>query len=97
MAIATETVKDGEHARIQVIDEGPGVPPEILPRIFERHTTSKTQGGGLGLGLFLAKRIAELRGGELSVESKPGEGARFTLCLPCQLQAVERGDASDGA
>lgn len=91
VAIGTETMDDGEYARIQVIDEGPGVPPDILPRIFERHATSKS-GGGLGLGLFLAKRIAELHGGELSVESKPGQGARFKLSLPCQLHAAERDD-----
>lgn len=86
VAIATETADDGEKARIQVIDEGPGVSPEILPRIFERHATTKEQGGGLGLGLFLARRIAELHGGSISVESKLGRGARFTLSLPCQLQ-----------
>ncbi len=98
VTIATETVRDGEHALVQVSDEGPGVSPEILPRIFERHATSKREGGGLGLGLFLAKRIAELHGGELSVESKPGEGARFMLSLPCQLDAIERnaGDADRG-
>lgn len=90
VVIGTETLSEGEYARVQVIDEGPGVPPEILPRIFERHTTSKARDGGLGLGLFLAKRIAELHGGELSVESKPGKGARFALSLPCRIRAVEQ-------
>ena len=86
VVIATETEEKGEYARVHIIDEGPGVPPEILPRIFERHSTSKAGRGGLGLGLFLAKRIAELHGGELSVESTPGKGARFTLRLPCQME-----------
>lgn len=90
VVIATETLEAGEYARVQVIDEGPGVAPEMLPRIFERHTTSKARGGGLGLGLFLAKRIVELHGGSLSVDSKPGKGACFTLCLPCRLQDCER-------
>jgi two-component system OmpR family sensor kinase len=90
VVIATETQTEGEYARVQVIDEGPGVAPEILPRIFDRHTTSKARGGGLGLGLFLAKRIAELHGGEISVESRRGNGARFTLSLPCQLQSLEK-------
>jgi signal transduction histidine kinase len=44
--------------------------------------------GGLGLGLFLAKRIAELHGGALTVESDPGQGARFVLSLPCRLCAT---------
>jgi signal transduction histidine kinase len=86
ITIATKTTPDGECARIEVADEGPGVPVEILPRIFERHATSKARGGGLGLGLFLAKRIAELHEGELTVESEPGSGARFALIVPCQLQ-----------
>ena len=90
VTIATETTYDGERVVIQVIDEGPGVSPEILPRIFERHTTTKSQGGGLGLGLFLARRIAELHGGSVSVESKLGQGARFMLSLPCQLQTSSR-------
>src|SRR5579883_1292868 len=45
--------------------------------------------GGLGLGLFPAKSTADLHGGELTVESQPGRGARFTLSLPCQLHATE--------
>jgi signal transduction histidine kinase len=84
--IATRTEEDGEMASIDIIDEGPGVPSEILPRIFERHATGRAQSGGLGLGLFLAKRIAELHGGDLTVESVPGKGARFRLSLPCELQ-----------
>jgi signal transduction histidine kinase len=86
VVISTETQHEGEYARVQVIDEGPGVAPEILPHIFERHSTSKGREGGLGLGLFLAKRIAEVHGGELSVDSTPGQGARFVLSLPCQLR-----------
>jgi two-component system, OmpR family, sensor kinase len=89
VTIATETANEREHARVHVIDEGPGVPPEMLPHIFERHSTSKAQTGGLGLGLFLAKRIAELHGGELSVQSSPGRGARFLLLVPCQLNAPQ--------
>jgi signal transduction histidine kinase len=87
VTIVNEKRPEGEFAIVQVRDEGPGVPAEILPRIFERHTTSKTRSGGLGLGLFLAKRIAELHGGNLSVESEQGKGARFLLSLPCQLQS----------
>jgi two-component system, OmpR family, sensor kinase len=96
--ITTDTEAEGERARVQIIDEGPGVPPELLPRIFERFSTSKGREGGLGLGLFLAKRIAELHGGDVTVESSPGSGARFTLALPCQLQSDEaRPPLSKGA
>lgn len=71
----------GERIRVDVMDEGPGIPPELMPRIFERFVTDNHE-GGLGLGLFLAKRIAVAHGGDLTVESAPGKGTRFTLCLP---------------
>lgn len=73
--------------RIDVIDRGPGVPPEMLPRIFERFVTGEQREGGLGLGLYLAKRIAVMHGGDLRVESAPGHGARFTLTLPASAPA----------
>lgn len=87
IVVATRTADDREYACVHITDEGPGVTAELLPHIFERHVTSTSREGGLGLGLFLAKRIAELHGGDLSVESPPGRGARFTLLLPCQLES----------
>jgi signal transduction histidine kinase len=73
----------GDWVRIDVTDRGPGVPRELLPHIFDRFVTGSRRRGGLGLGLYLAKRIAVLHGGDLVVSSVPGEGARFTLTLPC--------------
>lgn len=70
-------------ARIEIADQGPGIPKDMLPRLFERYTTGERSGGGLGLGLYLAKRIAALHGGDLTAASAPGKGARFTLILPC--------------
>ena len=69
--------------RVEIVDEGPGIPPEVLPHVFERYYSGRRREGGLGIGLYLAKRIALLHGGDLSVESAPGKGARFTLLLPC--------------
>jgi two-component system, OmpR family, sensor kinase len=66
-------------ALVEVVDEGPGIAPDFLPHVFERYATS--DGGGLGLGLYLAKRIAAVHGGDLTVDSQPGKGARFTLTL----------------
>jgi two-component system, OmpR family, sensor kinase len=68
------------QALVEVIDEGPGIPAEQLPYLFERFHTGRE--GGLGLGLYLAKRIAKLHGGDLTAASAPGKGARFTLSLP---------------
>jgi two-component system, OmpR family, sensor kinase len=75
--------ENDDVARIDIVDEGPGIAPELLPRIFERFVTGKQRKSGLGLGLYLAKRIATLHDGDLTVESKPGQGAQFTLLLPC--------------
>lgn len=71
------------RARVEIVDEGPGIPPEVLPHVFERFYSARSREGGLGIGLYLAKRIALLHGGDLTVESTPGKGARFTLLLPC--------------
>jgi two-component system OmpR family sensor kinase len=72
---------DGSWALVKVKDQGPGISPELLPRIFERFT--KGPGSkGLGLGLYLVRSIAENHGGTLTVHSEPGKGALFTLALP---------------
>jgi two-component system, OmpR family, sensor kinase len=65
-----------------VRDQGPGIPNEVLPHIFERFYTGKRREGGLGLGLYLAKRIASVHGGDLTAASPPGKGASFVLTLP---------------
>jgi two-component system, OmpR family, sensor kinase len=74
----------GSGARIDVIDQGPGIPLELRPRLFERYVKGKDEKAGLGLGLFLARRIAKLHDGDLVLESPPGKGAHFTLTLPCE-------------
>jgi two-component system, OmpR family, sensor kinase len=73
---------DGAFAKVDVLDQGPGIPPDILPHVFDRFVTGTQPQGGLGLGLYLAKRVAGVHGGDLTVESAPGKGARFTLTLP---------------
>ena len=70
---------------IAVSDTGAGIAPEHQERLFQkfyRAPTSETQVSGTGLGLYLSKRIVKAHGGTLSVESKMGEGATFTLILP---------------
>jgi signal transduction histidine kinase len=73
---------DGPLAKVDVVDQGPGIPEDILPHVFDRFVTGSNAHGGLGLGLYLAKRIAGIHHGDLTVESKPGQGARFSLTLP---------------
>jgi signal transduction histidine kinase len=79
--VAIEVAAEGARARISVIDDGPGVPPEIAARLFEPFVTARS--GGTGLGLVAARQIAERHGGSLVLESRPGaRGARFSLYLP---------------
>ena len=78
-----QTREDGEWAIVEVIDQGPGVPDDLRTRIFDRFATGTVREGGLGLGLYLAKQIAVIHGGDLTVDGAPGRGARFVLALPC--------------
>jgi two-component system, OmpR family, sensor kinase len=84
--IEKKQVEGGALAQVQVIDQGPGIPPEALPGIFDRFTKGRSS-AGLGLGLYLAKRIAAAHQGELAVESAPGKGTRFRLTIPCERMA----------
>jgi signal transduction histidine kinase len=71
---------------VEVRDRGIGIDPQDLPRLFTpffRTDRSRARGtGGTGLGLTLAKRIAEAHGGTISAESAPGEGTTFRVRLP---------------
>jgi Signal transduction histidine kinase len=71
-----------EHVEILVRDTGDGIPPGILPRIFEAFFTTKA-GVGTGLGLHIVKTVAEDLGGRVDVSSEPGQGSSFRLILPC--------------
>ncbi len=80
------TLEGVEWARVDVADNGPGVPPERLPDLFEPFRQldgSATRAvGGMGMGLALARRLAERLGGRLEAASQPGEGTTFSLLLP---------------
>jgi two-component system phosphate regulon sensor histidine kinase PhoR len=84
--IRIEARKDGTKITIAVTDEGCGISPEHLPRIFERfYVVDKSRSrklGGTGLGLAIVKHIAQTHGGGVTVESTPGKGSTFTLHLP---------------
>jgi PAS domain S-box-containing protein len=66
----------------EVRDTGPGIPEEVRAKIFEPFFTTKPAGIGSGLGLAISRGIVEEAGGSISVESRPGEGARFVVRLP---------------
>lgn len=68
--------------RLSVSDEGVGIAPDVLPRLFTPFFTTKGGHGGTGLGLAASKAIAEAYGGRIEAESRPEGGARFSLILP---------------
>jgi signal transduction histidine kinase len=83
--ISLDRVSD--HVNLVVEDSGQGIPPEHLPRIFDRGFTTKPPGKGSGIGLAVVKEITEaMFGGTISVESRVGAGATFRLALPIPPQ-----------
>jgi signal transduction histidine kinase len=81
LEIVPERRPTGGWVLLTVSDQGPGIGPELLPNLFERFAPGAGS-QGLGLGLYLARRIAEAHGGGLTVRSSPGAGAHFTLSVP---------------
>jgi signal transduction histidine kinase len=76
--------RDGNRALLRVRDTGAGIPPDELPRIWDRLFRGDRSRAerGLGLGLSLVKAIVEAHGGMVDVESEPGRGSTFTVALP---------------
>ena len=81
LAVELRGPEDGQ-VELLVSDTGPGIAPEVLPRLFEPFVTTKET--GLGLGLVVSRRIAEGHGGSLRACNRPGGGACFVLRLPTQ-------------
>jgi PAS domain S-box-containing protein len=84
--VRAATERDGQVV-VQVSDTGPGIPPEILDRIFDPFFTTKPVGLGTGLGLWICQGIVTSLGGEITAESRPGEGATFRVVLPSAISA----------
>lgn len=77
--------RDGDRATITVADQGQGLSREQQAVVFEKfERLGRTDSGGSGLGLYIARRLARAMDGDLTVESGPGQGARFTLSLPAR-------------
>lgn len=85
--IEVRLCRAGEDVEIQVQDWGPGIPAADLPGVFDRFSQSASgQGGGLGLGLFIAREIVTGHGGTIDVESTEGQGTTFTVRLPRRIE-----------
>jgi len=96
--VGVSLLREGDWARLEVLDNGPGIPETALLNLFERFYrvdgARSTRGNGSGLGLAIVKWIVEQHGGTVSVESKVGEGTVFTVLLPVLEQPRHPGAAT---
>jgi two-component system phosphate regulon sensor histidine kinase PhoR len=85
---------EGDRLHLEIEDSGIGIPPEHLPRIFEKFYMVDggigRRVGGTGVGFYLVREIVRLHGGSVEVQSRPGEGSTFSVRLPTQFLEAER-------
>jgi signal transduction histidine kinase len=81
---------DQGFLEIEVADSGPGIPADVLPRIFDLYFTTRPE--GTGIGLAVVQQVARMHGGTVQIESHTGDGTRVTMRLPVKrLEPVEVG------
>ncbi|MBN2311723.1 MAG: HAMP domain-containing histidine kinase, partial [Candidatus Hydrogenedentes bacterium] len=90
--VTIETRRDDDGCYVTVSDTGPGIAPEVRDRLFQAFVSTKGS-SGTGLGLACSDRIVRAHGGEIWVDSAPGEGATFTVFLPDRKPEDARDDA----
>jgi two-component system sensor histidine kinase RegB len=83
--LVTVTGTADAQLRIEIVDRGPGMSPEVLARLGEPFFTTKAPGRGMGLGLFLARAVIEGVGGTLGILSQVGRGTTVTVALPTEI------------
>ena len=88
--ITIETRGDPDGVEVKIKDNGPGISPEVLPRIWDPFFTTKDVGEGTGLGLSIVHELVERHGGTIEVETRVGEGTTFTVKLPRQIPTGHR-------
>jgi two-component system sensor histidine kinase KdpD len=89
--VSVSARRSAEHICVSVIDSGDGIPADQLPFVFSpryRAPTAIERTAGYGLGLYAVRRLVELYGGRIWVESPPGGGARFSFTLPAYAPAA---------
>ena len=95
-------IKVGRHLELTVRDNGQGMTPQVLERIFDPYYTTKKQGKGTGLGLSVTHGIIKNHGGDISVSSQPGVGSTFSVYLPViddidlEIESAETASATNG-
>jgi signal transduction histidine kinase len=87
--LTIETSCDSKNVKVKIIDNGSGIPKDIMSRIFDPFFTTKKVGQGTGIGLDLVNRIVKRHDGEVKVESVPGR-TEFAVCIPIVASQVEK-------
>jgi two-component system, NtrC family, sensor kinase len=88
--ITIETGGDAEAVEVKIGDNGPGIPAEVLPRIWDPFFTTKDVGEGTGLGLSIVHELVERHGGTIECATILGQGTTFTVKLPRQIAITKR-------
>ncbi|QEH38408.1 Aerobic respiration control sensor protein ArcB [Aquisphaera giovannonii] len=100
-SVSVSAGREGAEAVVRVKDDGVGIPPDMLPKVFELFTqvdpTLARSEGGLGIGLSLVKQLVEMHGGTVSAASEPGRGSEFTVRLPLLESATPAQEPAPGA
>ena len=86
--ISIKTREDEDDMFISIMDDGSGIPADVLNKIFDPFYTTKDVGKGTGLGLSISYSIIKDHGGRIEVDSTPGEGSNFTVVLPFNLNKI---------
>ncbi len=97
LLLRTRWLPQSRQIEMQVRDDGMGIPPDLLPRLFEPFLTTKETGKGVGLGLAISKSIVERHGGQIEVESQPGRGTTFYIFLPVDASVPQVAAATGNA
>jgi two-component system, NtrC family, sensor kinase len=95
--LTTSSNRENSCVRIVVRDDGTGIAPEILSRLFEPFLTTKETGRGVGLGLAISRSILERHSGSIEVQSEVGRGTTFTVTLPWEIEADAKKAAPSAA
>ncbi|MEO8706397.1 MAG: ATP-binding protein [Kofleriaceae bacterium] len=88
--ITITTKGDPNGVEVTITDDGPGIPPEVLPRIWDPFFTTKDVGEGTGLGLSIVHELVERHGGTIEVATKVTQGTTFTVKIPRQIPTALR-------
>jgi signal transduction histidine kinase len=88
--ITIETIAGAEHVVVKIADNGPGIPGDVLPRIWDPFFTTKDVGEGTGLGLSIVHELVERHGGTIEVDTTVGTGTTFVVTLPRRTADLRR-------